>query len=295
MATRYHRAMTDSIEASARQIRCAWPLSALTAEETLGILPRMDEPIFDPSSYATLPLMTLSAQIVLARTLVEVAPRGLSGLAQRSRQRLETLAQSGQAAQGARQRALGTSPEDTRALDGQADRAVSALRQRLEAYALLPDEDFPRAERARELGAQLFPEGLGFLNLPYIEQLAAMELLLARIEQEKLAADLDALCGPAFLANLRAIVPRYRAMVQGGLQRPDDAANLQEHRRKLSAAIVDYATKIAALYDEEDPKSLDRIRRALRPIDALRAQLSRRPGAGDPAPADPTAPAPAPA
>ncbi|HRI50557.1 MAG TPA: hypothetical protein PLW65_10280 [Pseudomonadota bacterium] len=241
--------------------------------------------------------MTLSAQIVLARTLVAAAPRRLPALAQRSRQRLEKLAASGQAAQGARQRALGTSPEDTRALDGQADRVVSALRQRLEAYALLPDEDFPRAERARELGALLFPEGLGFLNLPYIEQLAAMELLVARINEEKLAADLDALCGPEFLASLRAVLPRYRAMVQGGLQRPDNAANLQEHRRKLSAAIVDYATKIAALYDDEDPESLDRIRLALRPIDALRAQLTRRPSAGDatpdPAPADPAPPAPA--
>lgn len=253
----------------------------------------MDEPIFDPSGYATLPLMTLAAQIVLARTLVEVAPRGLSGLAQRSRQRLEKLAQAGQAAQGARQRALGTSPEDTRALDGLADRAVGAIRQRLAAWALLPAEDFPPAERAAELDTLLFPEGLGFLNLSYIEQLAAMELLLARIHEEKLAAELDALCGREFLANLRAIVPRYRAMVQGGLQRPDDAANLQEHRRKLSAAIVDYATKVAALYDDEDPKSLDRIRRALRPIDTLRAQLTRRPSASDPTPADPTPPAPA--
>lgn len=241
--------------------------------------------------------MTLSAQIVLARTLVEVAPRGLPALVQRSLDRLDKLAQSGQEAQGARQRALGTSPEDTRALDGLADRAVGAIRQRLEAWALLPVEQFPRAARAAELGALLFPEGLGFLTLPYIEQLAAMELLLARIHEEKLAADLDALCGPEFLANLRAILPRYRAMVQGGLQRLDDAANLQEHRRKLSAAIVDYATKVAALYDEEDPKSLDRIRRALRPIDALRAQLTRRPSTGEPAPAPagPTPPAPAPA
>ena len=174
---------------------------------------------------------------------------------------------------------------------------MGAIRQRLEAWALLPVEQFPPAARAAELGTLLFPEGLGFLTLPYIEQLAAMELLLARIHEEKLAADLDALCGPEFLANLRAILPRYRAMVQGGLQRLDDAANLQEHRRKLSAAIVDYATKVAALYDEEDPKSLDRIRRALRPIDALRAQLTRRPSTGEPAPAPaaPTPPAPAPA
>jgi len=241
--------------------------------------------------------MSLSAQIVLARTLVEVAPRGLPALVQRSLDRLDKLAQSGQEAQGARQRALGTSPEDTRALDGLADRAVGAIRQRLEAWALLPVEQFPPAARAAELGALLFPEGLGFLTLPYIEQLAAMELLLGRIHEEKLAADLDALCGPEFLANLRAILPRYRTMVQGGLQRLDDAANLQEHRRKLSAAIVDYATKVAALYDEEDPKSLDRIRRALRPIDALRAQLTRRPSTGEPAPAPaaPTPPAPAPA
>ena len=57
----------------------------------MGILPRMDEPIFDPSDYATLPLMTLSAQIVLARTLVAAAPRKLPALAQQSANDIEML------------------------------------------------------------------------------------------------------------------------------------------------------------------------------------------------------------
>lgn len=253
----------------------------------------MVEPLFDPSIYTSLPILTLASLVVLARTLATTAPRGLSALVQRTLAKLEKQAEMSQAAQAARMRTLGTATEDVRALDSLADRAVSAIRQRLEAYAMLPAEEFPQAARAGELITLLFPEGLGFLNLPYIDQLAQMEILLGRIDDEKLAHDLDALCGPEFLRHFRAVLPRYRAMVQGGLQRLDENENLRDHRVKLSAAIVDYATKIAATYDEEDPKSLERIRSALRPIDVLRAQATRRPGGGDLDPQAPSEPAPA--
>lgn len=251
----------------------------------------MAEPIFDPSIYTSIPVASLSTLRVLARTLVKTAPRGLAALTQRSLSRLEKLAHKAEAAQAARQRTLSDTPDDVRAIDLAADRSIAAIRQRLEAYASLPVEDFPRTERAQELLIVLFPEGLGFLKLPYIEQLAEMEVLLKRIDDEALAADLDALCGPEFLRNFRTVLPRYRAMVQAGLQRADGGEDLAEHRLKLGAAIVDYATKVAATYDEEDPKSAERIRAALRPIDVLREQISRRTGAGNEDPSDPDVPA----
>lgn len=244
----------------------------------------MSEPIFDPSVYSTIPTLTLSALTVLARTLVTVAPRGLTALGQRALGRLETLARAGQAAQAARQRQLGTSSDESREIDVLADRSLAAIRRRLEGCALHTVEQDPDAPRAAELDALLFPAGLELSNLPYVEQLAAMEILVTRIEEEGLAGELDAICGPRYLAALKEVLPRYRDMVQKNLKQQDSSENLQEHRRKLGAAIADYATKVAALYDAEDEKSAERIRAALRPIDVLRAQLARRPAtdAGEP-------------
>lgn len=251
----------------------------------------MIEPFLDPSIYTSIPVVSLSTLRILARTLIKAAPRGLPALTQRALAKIEQRVQKAEAAQAARQRTLGSTPDDVRAVDVAADRSIAAIRQRLEAYATLPAEDFPRAERAQELLTMLFPEGLGFLKLPYIEQLAEMEILFKRIDEEELAADLDALCGPEFLRNFRSVLPRYRAMVQAGLQRAGGSEDLAEHRIRLAAAIVDYAIKVAATHDEEDPRSLDRIRAALRPIDALREQISRRAGSGDEDPSDPDVPA----
>lgn len=253
----------------------------------------MTQSSFDPSVYTSLPPISLSSLVILARTLEEAAPRGLPSLPQRALAKVVLHQGEAQSALAARQRTLGTPTESVQAVDSWADRGVGAIRQRLEAFTLLPEEDYPQAARAGELLTLLFPEGLAFLNLPYIEQLAAMEVLLQRITDENLARELDTLCGREFLQNLRTLVPRYRDMVQGGLRRLDSSENLVEHRRRLSLAVVDYAIKVAALYDEDDPRSLDRIRSALRPIDALREQAARR-LAGTRNDVDPDVPAPIP-
>ena len=133
--------------------------------------------------------------------------------------------------------------------------------------------------RAAELSNKLFPEGLGFLKIPFVEQLSAMQTLVRHIDEERLGKELDALCGPEFLQALRSILPRYRDMVEASLSQQDSPNNLQEQRRRLVWSISDYATKIAALADEEDPKSVERVRTALRPIDVIREQQVRRPAA----------------
>lgn len=243
--------------------------------------------------------MSLAALIVLARTLVKTAPPGLSALARRALSTVERRAQAGQDAQAERQRLAGQGAADPRNLDTLADRCIGALYRQLESFTLLTAEDGPESAQASELLTLLFPEGLTLVNLPYVEQLTAMEVLVARIDDEKLAAAIDDLCGPVFLRALRRRLGQYRAMVQASLQKADASHNLQDHRLKLGAAIVSYATKVVALYDEdEDQPSIERIQTALRPIAALRSQLARRaatdeaatPDAPDPAdtPATPT-------
>ncbi|MBK9262625.1 MAG: hypothetical protein IPM54_22825 [Polyangiaceae bacterium] len=66
-------------------------------------------------------------------------------------------------------------------------------------------------------------------------------------------------------------------MVQS-LMRRDDATNvnLNDHVRMMGRAIVDYATKVLAMLDEEEPESITSVRDALRPLDAFPRELDRK-------------------
>lgn len=227
----------------------------------------------------------------MAQSLVDLAPAGLPALVRRSLARLEQYTRAAQAALEARQRVSGLGATDTPTIDLWADRAVSALRKQLESLTLLYPAEFPESARAAELNTLLFPDGLGFLTLPYVEQLTAMDVLMRRIDNEKLAKELDELCGDRFLRNLRSRLAQYRAMVKDTLEKPEGNYNLQEHRLQLTAAIVGYATKVVALHDEDDDQpSAQRIHNALRPIAALRAQLERRAATSEAAPTPDTDP-----
>lgn len=78
-------------------------------------------------------------------------------------------------------------------------------------------------------------------------------------------------------------------MVKAMLQR--DAAtgeNLLDHVRAVQRAIVDYATKVAATVDEDEPETVTAALEALRSIETHREALARRGatgGKGEPEPA----------
>lgn len=187
---------------------------------------------FDPTLYTRAPILTIATAITLGGALVTACPPGAPPTLRKAADKLQTTTASAQTAWAARKRALGAlSDEDSRVLDVQADGCWSALRGRLESYALLPIEDHPRAARAGELIFILFgKDGLDFLKHRYVNQLPAMQTLLQRIDDEGLQPDLDDLAGPEFLAAIRKIVPRYDAMVQAMLQRDETSGvNLLEH------------------------------------------------------------------
>lgn len=167
---------------------------------------------------------------------------------------------------------------DTRLVDGPTDVAWMLLRDRMVAYPALPVDQFPEAARAAELAQTLFPDAsLPFLRATYTDQLAAMSGILRRIDADGLAEDIDAVCGAEFLANVRAMMPRYEAMVHGVLARDGGMTdNLRELARELQAAIVTYATKVCATVDEDDPASAETARVALLAIANLRASAARR-------------------
>lgn len=260
----------------------------------------MTDPTFDPMLYTRPPVLTLESGIALCRALRRSMPRGASAAIRKAGDKLERLADAAQQALARRQHEdSGYASEDHRNTDPDTDRAWRILVARLAAYAQLPTEGYPKAARAAELQQRLGTGLNEYLSLPYAEQLVAMDTVLSRIDDEGLAKDLNALCGPEFLDNARTCQSRYRRMVESRMQDPGASDKLNLHVRAMGRAVVEYALRILASIDDEEAGSQEAALAALLPIDNHRESLARRSSgngkapAPEPEPSGPAAPAPA--
>lgn len=250
---------------------------------------------FDPSPYVRAPILNIASGLALGQSLLAVAPGPLAAPLKKSRLRLRQIIDSAQQAWASKQRHDTSAPrlsaEEKRSIDQQADRGFGALRMRLEAYALLP-EDRPKVKKAERLLRTLFSDGTEFLKWRFAEQFAAMELLLKRITDERLEADLNEVCGAEFLAYIKEVHPRYRDMVHTRTAVAVEAdINLAEQVRALADAIADYTIKVCAQVDVDDPETVALVKTLLAPIDEIRQAQNK----GDSPSPDAPNPAPAPA
>lgn len=254
---------------------------------------------FDPSLYTRSPILTIASGITLCGALVEACPATSPANVKKAAKKLNAVVGAARKAWNARKQQLGkVSDASAQILDQEADWSWSALRMRLQAYALLPVSRYPGAARAAELVVVLFgADGLEFLKHPYPEQLAAMGSVLERVDDEALAKEIDQLAGKEFLAQARHVQPRYDEMVKLMLQRDEDTGeNLLDHVRAMQSAIVTYANKVTALADDDEPETVEAARTQLRAIDNHRAALAKRAvGRKGDAPVDDAAPAADPA
>jgi hypothetical protein len=243
----------------------------------------------DPALYSRPPKMTIEGGMTLCRVLADSCPASMSAGVKKAAKRLFEVAEAAQFAYTLRRKSMGkTSNEDARPVDRNADTSWSALRSRLQAYAMLPPETYPDSKRAIEILYSLFGEsGLSFLTESYPEQFAIAESVIRRIDSENMAADIDRLAGKEFLENVRAQHAAYGKMVQAVLQREDAITDdLNEHVRAMGQEVVDYATKVLASMERDKPATIAAARTALRPIDAFREATQRR-AASYPPPATP--------
>lgn len=169
-----------------------------------------------------------------------------------------------------------------------------ALYARLDSYASLPAELYPKAQRAEALQKKLFPDGLSFLKLEYGAQWAESEQRVQLLAKEKLTADLEALAGPEFVTELLRCHGRYAEMV--GVSRPKKASkklpDLRALRLATQQALSAHSVQLLALYLSGGPKVQEAVRPSFAAIDAYREKAA--PDRKKPAPAEP-APVPEPA
>ena len=250
---------------------------------------------FDPSLYTSPPRMTLESGIALARALVAACPQSMPSRIQKAAKKLATATDNAQAKLALRQKAMGNiSEEDKRLVDQAGDASWGALRTRLNAYAMLPANEYPDAQRANELVTLLFgDQGLSFLTEAYPVQWTTADTILKRIDADGLVADIHRIAGSEFLENVRKRHAKYGTMVQNILIKADgNHVDLGAEVRILGSAIVAYATKVCAHVEDDDEKSFGEARAALHPIDAHRDANTKKtsPAPTAPAPESPSTP-----
>jgi hypothetical protein len=249
----------------------------------------MPETPFDIFSYIrSAPTLSLESGILLANTLVAVMPKSMPALVKKAATKLSRVASNAQSSLAQRQREqIQSLEESNREIDLFADQLWTLLRNLLEQLSRLP-EKYERGRKAKRLLVTLFSEGTSFLQMAYGEQFVTMDTLLKRIDSEDLAKTIDAVVGPELLQEIRAIHPRYEAMVGRRLKEAAPAASFTEHVRLLQRAILEYATAVATTVDSDDDSTIGPAREALRPIDNHRDQqaTSQRPSpdADEPSP-----------
>jgi hypothetical protein len=151
--------------------------------------------------------------------------------------------------------------------DHAVDNAVGALAQFLESWTRLPDS-LPQAQLAATVRQALFPEGLGFLNLPYEQEWAQVERRLRLMKSEGIDKDIERLGGAPFVKHLGEAQAAYGKVL--GLTKaaelPPETVGLYEPLEALRSAMRLYVIKVTAYRDESEPETVALADRLLRPL-----------------------------
>lgn len=236
---------------------------------------------FDATPYLRPPVPDVITGITLGVALLNAMPRSAPEGLKKAAGKLRISTVALQDAWNWSERSA--TPGEKRMADIAIDNAWTALHSRLEAYSILPQIRWPKAPRAGEILAAVFPDGLAFLSLPYAEEWAEGERRLKRINElsPSLAREIDELAGVEFLAEVKQAQARYGEVL--ALAKPGSKAgtDLMEHLRTLTRSVSAYALQVIAMADGT-AASVRVIKAILKPIDDLRAAIAAKGGSPEP-------------
>lgn len=168
-------------------------------------------------------------------------------------------------------------PEAAASSDDALDNAWTALFEWLTGFSKLPDGT-PQAEEARTLLAELYPEGLAFIELPYELEWSESDGRLRRLADEPLGDRVRALGGQPFLEALTTAHRDYGKVL--GLRRKGAGKGivsqpaLHDALATFTSALRIYALKVTAHVDVEEAETAELANALLKPL------LSWRSGPG---------------
>lgn len=214
--------------------------------------------------------------VVLSIQLLRAAPETPPALARAALEKLREAALHSQSVAVDRLRA---SPENLKPIDARLDGGMAGLRDVLVAKSRLTGTDV--GERAARLVRQVFPNGVSFVLLGYNEEWVAAKSHLARIDEDGLAAEIDALAGPEFLPFIRAAHAELGDALGVGTTplAVSETTAVQDANLQLAKAIANYGRAMVAFVDEDDAESVAAFKQAMYPLDAYRRAFFARGGA----------------
>lgn len=233
-------------------------------------MPGSERPfIFD--DLIQLPRFDAAGAVALGERLVHVAnaEAELPRTIRRAKEALtDDLASLRRAAAARLASASASDPAAVAAADRALDGCWTALFDWLTGFSKLPD-GLREAEEGRALLADLYPDGLSFILLPYELEWNQSAIRLTRIDNEPLGDRLRALGGAVFLDALRGAHAAYGKLL--GLPRPvgawdKGALSVGEALEAFAAALRIYALKVTAFVEVDEPETGELSKRLLEPL-----------------------------
>ncbi len=233
----------------------------------------------DLYQFLQLPRLNYANALSLMYALLAAAPKAPFPNVLKAVANLQMVADEHQSQWAERERQ--TAGVDTMAavnLDRDLDSAWRATHSALESLARLSSERNPKAGKASALLAVLFPSGLAFLTLPFSEEWAHSGTILKRIDDEGLAAEIDQLVGPEFLAEVRFTHKAFGDAIGRTAPLPAEQSRVdyRDLLRAAAEAIRAYSLQLIAAVRSEPALSEEVVRTALKPIEELRDANARR-------------------
>ena len=228
--------------------------------------------MFNPMAYLPAPRFGAADGISLTQEIIAAAPTNPTEALQRWLADMKTRSAFLQGGVVVRQK---IEPSKARPADLVLDASVRALYIRLDGPAQLPTDLCPEADRARELLTALFPNGLSLLKETYDKEWALVEVMLRNIDEKGLAAEIDAIAGPAYLAAVRSAHAAYGEVLGKKNPLAKETVNLHEGLKSLADAITGYTICVLGTADPARPETLEAVRQALKPILDYKADWSK--------------------
>jgi hypothetical protein len=217
---------------------------------------------FGANDLIQLPRFDAAGAIALGEKLLAVAaevaelPRGI----QRARDALEVElvalrdAAAARLAARAAASAVGPTPEAVETADNLLDTCWTALFEWLTGFSKLPD-GYAESQVARAILAELYPDGLSFILLPYELEWGQSDQRLGRIGGEALGERLGKLGGGVFIEALQTAHWQYGKLL--GLPRLPDAADdrpsTAQTLERFASVLRVYALKVTAQVEVDEP------------------------------------------
>jgi hypothetical protein len=234
------------------------------------MIPRLaDTPIVNAEDLIQLPRFDAVGAVAVGDLLLAAAAeRELPRSILRARDALTEELAALRLAAAARVEAMGgASPSVVAAADAVLDGCWNALFDWLTGFSKLP-ESMPQSAEGHALLAELYPDGLSFILLPYELEWSQSELRIDLIAEAKLGDRLRALGGAPFIEAL-AEAHRYYGSLLGLSSHGKAAAvasSLRPALERFASALRNYALKVTALVEVDEPATSALAKALLAPL-----------------------------